>query len=187
MESRHGDQEYQGRVIHKLTFFIPFSHLSLHHQTGQKRILFDVAKDGQSPCPKWVPPESQQEPNESRRQNRPHLPLHTIFLYIINPFVLIRLWYDLTQAITTKDMNKATDAKMAVEEAQREQRRKMEDLGTRHIQTFFEQRSGRWMPKIEYVSPVRNLTLADVFSSKSSLRPQARYTSRCRLAFWATI
>lgn len=98
-------------------------------KTGQKRILFDVAKDGQSPCPKWVPPESQQEPNESRR-----------------------LWYDLTQAITTKDMNKATDAKMAVEEAQREQRRKMEDLGARHIQTFFEQRSGRWMPKIDLPS-----------------------------------
>jgi hypothetical protein len=36
-------------------------------QTGNKRILFDVAKDGQNVAPKFVPEEDKQEPNESRR------------------------------------------------------------------------------------------------------------------------
>ena len=30
-------------------------------------MLFDVAKDGQKIAPKWVAPEEEQEPNESRR------------------------------------------------------------------------------------------------------------------------
>ena len=49
-------------------------------KTGKKRMLFDAVKDGQNICPKWVPPEDEQEPNESRRYvhyfppyNRPHM------------------------------------------------------------------------------------------------------------------
>ena len=34
---------------------------------GEKRVLFDVHKDGQKIAPKWVAPEEEQEPNESRR------------------------------------------------------------------------------------------------------------------------
>ena len=30
-------------------------------------MLFDAAKDGQNIAPKWVAPEDEQEPNESRR------------------------------------------------------------------------------------------------------------------------
>ena len=70
-------------------------------KTGQKRVLFDAVKDGQNITSKWVPPEDQQEANESRR-----------------------LWKDLTAAISEKDMDKATTAKSAVEDAQREQRKK---------------------------------------------------------------
>jgi hypothetical protein len=36
-------------------------------QTGKKRVLFDATKDGQNVSPKWVPPEEDQEANESRR------------------------------------------------------------------------------------------------------------------------
>lgn len=36
-------------------------------QSGSKRVLFDAVKDGENVSPKWVPPEDQQEPNESRR------------------------------------------------------------------------------------------------------------------------
>lgn len=36
-------------------------------KSGQKRILFDAVKDGQSISPKWVPAEEDQELNESRR------------------------------------------------------------------------------------------------------------------------
>jgi hypothetical protein len=43
-------------------------------KTGKKRMLFDAVKDGQNICPKWVPPEDEQEPNESRRYVRPNLP-----------------------------------------------------------------------------------------------------------------
>ena len=39
-------------------------------QTGKKRVLFDAVKDGQNVAPKWVAPEDEQEPNESRRSVR---------------------------------------------------------------------------------------------------------------------
>jgi len=95
-------------------------------QTGQKRVLFDAVKDGQSVSPKWVPPEDQQEPNESRR-----------------------LWSDLTEAIISKDMERATVAKTAVEDAQREQRRQREETGEIYVPRFFEKVGGRWLPKIK--------------------------------------
>ncbi|KAI0353174.1 Oxysterol-binding protein, partial [Trametes cingulata] len=59
---------------------------------GEKRVLFDATKDGQNIAPKWVAPEEEQEPNESRR-----------------------LWSKLTKAIVAKDMDAATEAKTAVE------------------------------------------------------------------------
>lgn len=34
---------------------------------GEKRVLFDVSKDGAKIAPKFVPPEDEQEANESRR------------------------------------------------------------------------------------------------------------------------
>ncbi|KAF9263051.1 Oxysterol-binding protein [Marasmius fiardii PR-910] len=95
-------------------------------KTGDKRILFDAVKDGQNVSPKWVQPEEEQEPNESRR-----------------------LWLKLTQAIIAKDMEAATEAKSAVEDAQREQRKRMEEKGEKHVPRFFELRDGRWHPKLK--------------------------------------
>ncbi|KAG7090690.1 hypothetical protein E1B28_009787 [Marasmius oreades] len=95
-------------------------------KTGEKRVLFDCVKDGQNVSPKWVQPEAEQEPNESRR-----------------------LWQKLTQAIIAKDMEAATDAKSAIEDAQREQRRMMEERGEKHIPRFFQWRDGRWQPKLK--------------------------------------
>ena len=40
---------------------------SFSRQTGRRRVLFDVAKDGHKIAPKTVPPIEEQEPNESRR------------------------------------------------------------------------------------------------------------------------
>ncbi|OCH88964.1 Oxysterol-binding protein [Obba rivulosa] len=94
-------------------------------KTGEKRVLFDVQKDGDKVAPKWVAPEDEQELNESRR-----------------------LWSRLTQAIIAKDMEAATEAKTAVEESQRELRRKREESGERFVPRFFEQKDGRWVPKI---------------------------------------
>ncbi|KIP04051.1 hypothetical protein PHLGIDRAFT_121031 [Phlebiopsis gigantea 11061_1 CR5-6] len=92
---------------------------------GNKRTLFDVAKDGQKIAPKWVAPEEEQEPNESRR-----------------------LWSKLTAAIVAKDMDRATEAKSAVEESQREQRRIREENAESHVSRFFQQtKEGRWIPK----------------------------------------
>ncbi|TFK47943.1 Oxysterol-binding protein [Heliocybe sulcata] len=93
-------------------------------KTGEKRVLFDVQKQGDKVAPKWVAPESEQEPNESRR-----------------------LWSDLTKAIENKDMDTATAAKSAVEESQREERRKREESEQEHVPRFFELRNGRWEPK----------------------------------------
>lgn len=94
-------------------------------KTGQKRVLFDAIKDGQKVSPKWVPPEHDQEPNESRR-----------------------LWSHLTEAILQKDMEQATVAKSAVEDAQRDLRKKMEESGEVHTPRFFEILDGRWLPKL---------------------------------------
>ncbi|TFY56878.1 hypothetical protein EVJ58_g7366 [Rhodofomes roseus] len=95
-------------------------------QIAQKRVLFDVQKDGDKVAPKWVAPEDEQEPNESRR-----------------------LWRDLTEAILAKDMNAATEAKTAVEESQRELRRRREESGQQFVPRFFTQdKDGRWVPKL---------------------------------------
>ncbi|KAG5730021.1 Oxysterol-binding protein-like protein OBPalpha [Termitomyces sp. T112] len=94
-------------------------------KSGQKRVLFDAIKDGQNMAPKWVPPEDEQEPNESRR-----------------------LWQHLTTAIGRKDMQAATDAKSAVEDAQRERRKRLEESGGKHEPRFFEYKNGRWVVKL---------------------------------------
>ena len=75
-------------------------------------------------APKWVAPEDEQEQYESRR-----------------------LWRDLTRAIIAKDMDAATEAKTAVENAQRELRA----TGVQHTTRFFELRDHRWVPRIQYV------------------------------------
>ena len=59
------------------------------------------------------------------------------------------LWKDLTQAIISKNMDAATDAKLAVENAQREDRGKREEKGETFVPQYFEQRNGRWEPKFE--------------------------------------
>jgi len=110
--------EISGRWSHVMDF--------KNSKTGAKRVLFDAVKDGQTISPKWVPPEEEQELNESRR-----------------------LWRELTAAIVTKDMEAATQAKSAVEDAQRDQRRKREEKGEKHVPRFFEQKEGQWMPKLD--------------------------------------
>jgi hypothetical protein len=50
-----------------------------------------------------------------------------------------------------KDMERATEAKSSVEDAQREQRRKMEESGQKHVSRFFELSKGRWLPKLQSV------------------------------------
>ncbi|KAI0935688.1 hypothetical protein AcV5_004037 [Taiwanofungus camphoratus] len=96
-------------------------------KAGGERVLFDVLKDGDKIAPKWVAPEEEQELNESRR-----------------------LWSKLTQAIDARDMEAATESKTAVEEGQREERRKREESGQVHVPRFFQQdRDKRWGPKIK--------------------------------------
>ena len=66
---------------------------------------------------------------------------------------IFRLWRELTSAIQLKDMEQATVSKTLVEDAQREQRRYMEEKGKKHEPRFFEQRNGRWAPKLQYAFP----------------------------------
>ncbi len=94
-------------------------------------MLFDAQKDGQNIAPKWVAPEDEQEVNESRK-----------------------LWTRLTRAIVAKDMDAATEAKTAVEESQREVRKKMDERGEVHVPRFFHLKDGRWVPKLSYVAPL---------------------------------
>ncbi|KAG8833136.1 hypothetical protein FRC17_011256 [Serendipita sp. 399] len=93
-------------------------------QTGERRELFDVDK---SPImPKTCLPEDKQEKHESRR-----------------------LWSQLTAAIKNKDMEAATEAKSAIENEQRQQAHKRDELGITHEPRFFKvQPDGRWIPKI---------------------------------------
>lgn len=51
------------------------STVGLHEEqkkTGNRRVLFDAVKDGQNVAPMYVPDESEQEENESRR----YAPIH---------------------------------------------------------------------------------------------------------------
>lgn len=94
-------------------------------KNGPKRVLFDTPKDGQNIAPKYVAPEEEQEPYESRR-----------------------LWQKLTQAIEARDMEAATEAKSAVEDAQRELRRRREERGEMFSPRYFDLHNGRWQPKL---------------------------------------
>lgn len=87
--------------------------------------MFDAQKHGSDVAPKWIAPEDEQEPYESRR-----------------------LWRDLTRAILAKDMDAATESKTAVENAQRELRA----TGVKHATRFFELQDGRWVPRIQCVA-----------------------------------
>ncbi|KAG6831623.1 hypothetical protein H0H92_008700 [Tricholoma furcatifolium] len=120
--------EISGRWSHTMEF--------KYSKTGQKRILFDAIKDGQNMAPKWVPPEDEQEPNESRR-----------------------LWRGLTAAIGKKDMEAATDAKSAVEDAQRERRKQLEESGGKHVPRFFEYKNGRWVIKLSVPNDPEEATI----------------------------
>jgi hypothetical protein len=77
-----------------------------------------------------------------------------------------RLWSALTDAIQQKDMEKATTSKTAVEDAQRERRRRMEEHGEKHVPRFFELKNDHWVPKISYVLPSNgfSMILTHVFS-----------------------
>ena len=98
-------------------------------KSGKKRVLFDAdSEEGKRVAEKIVPSEEEQEPNESRRQ-----------------------WKKLTEAILAKDMNKATDAKFEVEEAQRKDRRIRDERGEEFTPRFFELRDGRSIPMFQYV------------------------------------
>ena len=100
----------------------------------EKRTLFDVQKSGHDVAPKWVAAEEEQEQYESRR-----------------------LWRDLTHAILAKDMDAATEAKTAVENAQRELRA----TGVKHTTRFFELRDDNsWVPRIQCVGFVLSLLLS---------------------------
>lgn len=98
-------------------------------KSGEKRVLFDADSDaGKRIAEKLVPPEDEQEPNESRRQ-----------------------WERLTKAILAKNMSEAADAKGDVEDAQREDRRIRDEKGEVFVPRFFELRDGRWEPKFTCV------------------------------------
>ena len=50
-------------------------------------------------------------------------------------------------------MDRATEAKSAVEESQREQRRQREENAENHVSRFFQQnKDGRWIPKFMCVT-----------------------------------
>ncbi|CAK5279839.1 unnamed protein product [Mycena citricolor] len=100
-------------------------------KSGKKHVLFDADKDGGNIVTKRVCALDDQEPNESRR-----------------------LWKDLTKAIVDKDMEAATNAKSAVEDAQRNRSKNLEDNGAKHVQRFFEFRNNRWEPKFMLPSDI---------------------------------
>jgi len=46
-------------------------------------------------------------------------------------------------------MERATEAKSMVEDAQRELRRRREEIGETFVPRYFERRDGRWEPKLK--------------------------------------
>lgn len=143
---RHGSTEV-GEITGRWSHVMDYRSVK-----GDKRVLFDAVKDGQNVSPKWVQSEEEQEPNESRR-----------------------LWSKLTQAIIAKDMEAATDAKTAVEDAQREQRKRMEEKGEKHVPRFFELKDGRWQPRLKIPTDPQeaiNAVQEWIWSKPSSTSPE---------------
>jgi len=133
-------------------------------QNGTKRVLFDVPKDGQNIAPKHVAPEDEQEPYESRRYVIAASKLRsTPFPVRLGDRPLKkhppRLWHELTQAIEAKDMEAATRAKTAVEDAQRDLRRRRDESGEVFVPRYFQLRDGRWCPKLRCVVAIPPLAL----------------------------
>lgn len=56
-------------VLVLMLFYVGSNHMPT--QNGPKRVLFDTPKDGQNIAPKYVAPEEEQEPYESRRSVPP--------------------------------------------------------------------------------------------------------------------
>lgn len=92
-------------------------------QTKGRETLFDASTA--RVVQKAVSPEDQQAPNESRR-----------------------LWTKVTAAIKAKDLDAATDAKSAIEEAQREAARQRDASGETFKPRFFKPtgKNGEWRP-----------------------------------------
>ncbi|GAA5885622.1 hypothetical protein JCM16303_001487 [Sporobolomyces ruberrimus] len=97
--------------------------MEIHRKsTRGKETLFDA--HNASLTEKSVTPEAQQQPNESRR-----------------------LWSRVTQAIKQNDIDAATDAKTAIEDAQRESARLREEKGEKFVPKFFKlSEKGEWRP-----------------------------------------
>jgi len=95
-------------------------------KTSEKRVLFNAKSQTKDVVQKTVRPESEQDPNESRR-----------------------LWSKLTTAIANKDMEAAQNAKSAVEDAQRDLAKEREAKGTPYKPRFFEFKDGLWIAKIQ--------------------------------------
>ena len=90
-------------------------------RTGHTRLLFD-AHNAQV-VQKQVPPIDQQMPNESQR-----------------------LWLKVTEGIMSRDMNKATEAKSAIEDGQREDAQEREKQGIMWKPKFFALHNDRYIP-----------------------------------------
>lgn len=90
-------------------------------RTGRSRLLFD-AHNAQV-VQKQIPPIDQQMPNESQR-----------------------LWLKVTEGIVAKDMNKATEAKSVIEDAQREDAQVRERQGITWKPKFFALHKDRYIP-----------------------------------------
>ena len=73
------------------------------------------------------------------------------------------MWTRLTRAIVAKEMDAATEAKTAVEDAQRETRRNLEERGDTHVPRFFHLKDGRWVPKLACVCPSSPFSLSSTF------------------------
>lgn len=100
-----------------------------------------------------MPDKAKLHRNMSNRRNLKS-PMSLGGIYLVNTETLVdryvyRLWTHLTAAILEKNMERAQEAKSAVEDAQREERRRRDELGLIHSTRFFEQDpSGRWVPKV---------------------------------------
>lgn len=91
---------------------------------GDSRVLFDAKKA--TFVEKSVAPESEQDEFESRR-----------------------LWSKVTEGIKEKNLDKATDAKSAIEDAQRKRVKEREESGSVFKPRFFTQEGEKYIPNLE--------------------------------------
>lgn len=116
-------------------------------KTGETEELFNVKTA--KIVEKKIRPEEEQEEFESRRWVLLTVWCFAFPLMLTTSSLHFRLWTKVTDGIKEKNLDKATENKTAIEDAQRQRVREREEKNETWTPRFFVQRGEKFYPKVE--------------------------------------